>query len=283
MKSRKQPHLFLSAVVVVTPGHLNFVENCLEDILGQTYPFSEVIIIASGFRFGDKSVLSKLVSQLPIDIIRLEYLSAGSAGRNRNSGLALVNSRSDLVFFHDADDRYAVHRNEVAVEVYLETNFDALSHFYIGADRAEIDVALRQIDEARKEFDRQMLIRPENLYYATFQEKARDRQREVLGLESATLRIDGQFGEPLIQHAHAIVSKKAFSDIVFHERYVPRNEDSLMLRDLLFSGKKVIVLCKPLSIWVKGTSSYNFQYKWRHLALRIRQILFRLGRRSNTA
>jgi hypothetical protein len=194
--------------------------------------------------------------------------------------LARVSPRADLVFFLDADDRYAAHRNEVIVNIYLETKFDALAHLYIAAEPLGQAAALLEINETGREFNRKLLIRAKDLRLWTARGKLRDRQREVLGLESATLRIDRQPDEPLIQHAHLIVSKHAFSDVVFHERYVPRNEDSLMLKDLLFSGKNVVVLCKSLSVWVKGTSSYSLQYKLRHLALRIRQVFFMMGSRS---
>lgn len=281
MSPEKESLLFLSAVIVVTPGHLEFLENCLQDAMEQTYPFSEVIVIASGFNLLNKSTLANLSANLSKEKIRIKYVGAGPAGRNRNLGVAMVNPTSALTFFHDADDRYAAHRNEIVVSVYKKNNFDALAHFYLAAERTEAKLALTEVNSYTEELRNQIVIESNELLSATFPGKFRDRRREVLGLESPILRINSHLDEPApIQHAHVVVSRQALSEVVFHEGYVPRNEDSLMLRDLLFSGKNVVVLCKPLSVWAKGTSSYTLQYKLRHLGLRIRQVLFMMGSRS---
>jgi len=273
---------FVSAVVVATPGHLGFISECLQDIFSQTYPFSEVIIVASGFDRMQKLALSEHIGKFAKENLKVSYVHQGPAGRNRNIGATLASTSADLVFFHDADDRYSVTRNELVVSLHKKEPFDALVHFYVPAERQSMDLAWLHLNQVGNSIDNSDVVGAKTLFLATFPEERRNRKREELGLESTTLRIDRTTLEPPIHHAHVVVSKQVLSEVVFHEKYSPRNEDSIMLRDLLFSRRNIVVLCKPLSIWVKGTSSYTLQYRLRHFVLRIRQVLFTMGSRLGT-
>jgi hypothetical protein len=60
----------------------------------------------------------------------------------------------------------------------------------------------------------------------------------------------------VLQHGHAVIGKAHLLGLIsFHERFWPRNEDSLFARDVLWSDQAVVVMEEVLSTYVTSTSS----------------------------
>jgi glycosyltransferase involved in cell wall biosynthesis len=245
----------LSGVIILTQDHLVHLPKILGDLLVQTEPFAEIIIVASGLDEGARNrVTAETKKVLSVQVVT-KFVDLGSAGKNRNIGLETVSPCSTLVLFHDADDRYPPHRNATIVREFIRKPFDALVHLYVLASEIDAETALGNLSKSISvgAIER---IETTELYESTFPGGARDRDAELLGVANSTLYPPKPQHNLPIHHAHVCIQNSSIGKLRYHERFFPRNEDSLFLRDMLFAELNVGVLLSPLSIWVQGASSF---------------------------
>jgi len=272
---KAQRQRFISGVVIVTPGHLYHLSAALGDLLGQTMEFDEILVVASGFMPKNRQKLELLIQRLDASNVKIVFAPAGSAGRNRNLALGRVSSNAELVFFSDADDRYSTRRNEVVYREFKRKEFDALIHSYIPTTPDSSGLVF-DVLESHVHIG-ETTIESEELFETNFPAGTRTRREEELGLVNPSLILPQRCLGRSLHHAHVVINPSGIGSTRFHEKFFPRNEDSLFARDLLFDGKKVVGILEPLSVWVLGTSTFTTARLWGKTLWKLEQIVHRLG------
>lgn len=252
---KTQRQRFISGVVIVTPGHLHHLNTALGDLLGQTLKFDEILVVASGFKPKNRHELERQIRRLDASKVKMIFVPPGSAGRNRNLALREVSSNTELVFFSDADDRYSTRRNEVVYKEFKQKKFDALIHSFVPTTPDSIGLVVDVLESHVHKGENR--IGSEELFETNFPAGKRARREEELGLVNPSLILPKRCLGRSLHHAHVVVDPLGIGETRFHEKFFPRNEDSLFVRDLLFDGKKVVGILEPLSVWVLGTSSFS--------------------------
>ncbi len=239
----------VSGVVIGIPAHELMISDVLHDIDNQSEPLDELIVVLSG-AFSQVFITSLKVrleaSTIPSKLIW--FPKKRSAGSNRNSGLELATS--DYVMFFDADDRYSQERVRVARQLIRGEGFDLLLHH-------STVKAVREFHEDQRTVPTsEGLFRNEELFASTFPNASRDRLKELGGGPSIIRYPKSANDETVLHHGHAVVRKEALRHgMMFHERFWPRNEDSILARDMLWAGLKVVVTERELSSYIIDASS----------------------------
>jgi len=261
-----QPQMRLTGVIILVPAHLSYLEYSMSDALQQSRHFDELIVIASGFGRNYKRV-EKVIEQLSLgtqtDIV-LRYVPKASAGKNRNRAIDLASG--DLLSFMDADDRYHPERNKTLLHYFRTSDCDVVLHSYIYLMNLDEDLQSNLIKWREHEVHLNEIrhLDTSTLYDSTFPNSIRDRKKELLGARSSLhfLPTAGFHAH----HGHMTVKKKLLeSDCRFHTHYFPRNEDAVMVRDLLWSHRKVLCISAALSAYRVGSSAVS-----QNLSLRLR-------------
>lgn len=271
---KTQRQRFISGVVIVTPGHLQHLNTALGDLLGQTLKFDEILVVASGFKPKNRQELEWQIRRLDASKVKMIFVPPGSAGRNRNLALREVSSNTELVFFSDADDRYSTRRNEVVYKEFKQKKFDALIHSFVPTTPDSIGLVVDVLESHVHKGENR--IGAEELFETNFPAGKRARREEELGLVNPSLILPKRCLGRSLHHAHVVVNPLGIGETRFHEKFFPRNEDSLFVRDLLFDGKKVVGILEPLSVWVLGTSTFTTARLWRRTFLKLEQLFHRL-------
>lgn len=251
------PKVFLSGVVILTPGHLRFFNAVMSDLTNQSLAFSEIVVVCSGFNQSDFDVVLRQVKDYKTNYIHVLRVGPGPAGKNRNIGLDSVSDKAVLVMIHDADDRYPYFRNQAIYKQFLKTEFDALLHLYLPTTELGAGALLDYLNNSTLRLTGEA-ITPRELFSLTFG-SGRVREEEELAIVDTSLKLPASATNMLVQHAHITLRRSSTREFKYHEKFLPRNEDGLLVRDLLFSGLNVFVLCRPLSVYLVGASSFGPQ------------------------
>lgn len=243
----------LAAVIPLIEKHVQYFFSLVSNFELQTRSFDEVIVVASG--------LSRSSHELVEDTLRLssyahsyQILSnpLSPSGRNRNVGAEA--SSTDLIAFLDADDTYHPLRNELVLEIYRQTRFDALlmQAFALAQNtpfgwNTNLSVA---------DLVSNSLIYPQKIFDDTFS-GGRARHKEMLGAPSVLELGASQPETVVLAHGHLIAQRDVFLSVKQHEQSFPRNEDAVFARDILWSGRNLFVLNVPLSHYRFDASSNN--------------------------
>jgi hypothetical protein len=159
--------------------------------------------------------------------------------------------------FLDIDDRYFPQRNKVILGFFINLEIDALVHATIPSSSP--DKEFRTQSSAQN--GGRGFVSNMELFQATFPNGTRDLAMEFEGKTSTALVLPKGFDGIEIHHAHLTVRKKVWEDFRFHEKYFPRNEDSLFLRDILYGKKNIIFVPDQLSIYNTQTSAISWRAK----------------------
>lgn len=267
------PPVFLSGVVVLTPPHLKFLTIILSDLTNQTLAFSEILIVSSGFEQEEFDLVVAQVKDFDDKPIRVIRAAAGSAGRNRNIGLDAVSDEAVLVMMHDADDRYTNFRNQVIYDQFLRSEFDALLHLFLPTTEFWSGLLLENLNCSPLQTDI-TIITPKELFEETFR-SGRSREEEALAIIDTSLKLPKSSSHLLVTHGHVTLQRATTKEFRYHENFLPRNEDGLLVRDLLFSGLRVFVLGRTLSIYLAGTSSYFTKPSKYQLSVKFMRLLYK--------
>lgn len=253
----------ISAVIPVISSHIEHIPDVLSDLAKQTIQTDEIVLVASGFSAKDLERLGAMLEQHKAQKIVLVKAPLGPAGKNRNLGAA--EAQSDLIMFLDVDDRYLPWRNERVLAAFGDSDFDALVHLaeHSSSPSLMYSAQIRQGTHSEKQVNR---VGADHLARDTFPDGLRNRSAEVAGEVPTNLVLTGSNSNSPIHHAHATVKRSILATYRFHENFHPRNEDGLLLRDMLFEGTRVEVLLEHLSIFSTETSAVHWKAKLSWLA-----------------
>ena len=89
----------LVSIIIPAYNAAPFIEETIQSIFGQTYPYWEIIIIDDGSTDNTASIINSIHDNR-VKMIRQENAGVASA---RNNGFSYTNGK--MVVFFDADDR----------------------------------------------------------------------------------------------------------------------------------------------------------------------------------
>lgn len=231
----------LGAVIVCVPHHLQYLDQLFDCINNQSLLFNEISFVASGFSKFDQAELNiKIQNKLNQNVI-LSFVPLGPAGKNRNIGWKKLNT--DIVCFLDSDDVYYNERNFFINKFMTDQNLDLFIHSYDSFSNSSIGSEI--IRYSRNEGT---ILTNKDFFHATFPSGTRQRDLEtgppyavsVLQFTDDQKKFD-------IHHAHISVKREVLTQTNFHEITNLRNEDSVFVRDVLYSGKTIGVSSIVLS------------------------------------
>lgn len=245
-----------SGVVILVPKHVAYLEDVLFDLRNQSMKFDEIIIVASGFiNSRERDTLEKITRESGIKDLKILLRPLAPAGSNRNAGAQVATC--DYVVFMDGDDRYFHFRNQRLKEIQLKFNFDLLLHTSINFNEPK---QLLHMDFSREAWSGQSprFWETPSLFMTTFPDGARDRELEMGGANTniVTPAVDEVLP---IHHGHSVVRRQSLATIQFHEKYFPRNEDGVFVRDMLFAKRRIVVTDEMLSAYRTYSSASSWK------------------------
>lgn len=111
----------LVSIIIPVYNVENFLNDCLESVLNQTYNNVEVIAVDDGSTDNSPNILNKYARKYPNLKVYLQHINQGQ-GVARNIGLE--KSEGDYILFVDSDDYIELDTVKYLVEVMEETNVD---------------------------------------------------------------------------------------------------------------------------------------------------------------
>jgi len=94
------------SIIIPSYNRQNLLPKAIDSLLGQTYPYFEIIIVDDGSTDNTRTVLKKYLD----DRIRYVYQENGGPAAARNRGIK--EARYSLLAFLDSDDWFAPEKPE---------------------------------------------------------------------------------------------------------------------------------------------------------------------------
>lgn len=108
----------LVSVIVPIYNVENYLGDCLESILGQSYKNIEIICVNDGTKDGSEAVIDKYAQKDH----RIKKVNQKNAGLNMARATGFKHSTGDYITFVDSDDAIHIKTIEIALENILSTN-----------------------------------------------------------------------------------------------------------------------------------------------------------------
>lgn len=104
------------SIIIPVYNSEKFLENLLDDLIAQSYPYFEVILINDGSKDGSEAILKRYEQKDD----RIHYITVENSGVSeaRNTGIALAKGK--YIRFIDADDRLETDSIETMIEAAQE-------------------------------------------------------------------------------------------------------------------------------------------------------------------
>ena len=126
---------FLVSVVIPCYNVQDYIKNCIESALNQTYKPIEIICIDNNSNDNTSSILSQFESESKIKVYK-----CSDKGANYARNLGIVKSKGSWIQFLDADDVLLPEKIELQVyEILKNTNVDVIFSPYIKRSIENID------------------------------------------------------------------------------------------------------------------------------------------------
>jgi glycosyltransferase EpsH len=126
------------SVIIPIYNSANYLSDCLNSILNQTFKDIEIICINDGSTDNSENILREFIKKdKRIIIINQENKGAGSA---RNKGIEI--SKGEYISFIDADDMFHFKTLEIAYENIIKNYSDIVQFGYINNFNNKIDTKI---------------------------------------------------------------------------------------------------------------------------------------------
>ncbi|MTI22273.1 glycosyltransferase [Fulvivirga sp. RKSG066] len=142
----------LVTVICLCYNHENFIKECINSVVNQTYKNLQIIIVDDASTDGSKEVIKKLIEQFPdIEFLNLENNLGNCAAFNQGLNLA----KGDYIVDLATDDVFLPSRIEKQVELFSTLNND---FGVVYSDAIFIDNESRQYNKHSKYLRKHGLI-----------------------------------------------------------------------------------------------------------------------------
>jgi len=119
----------ISVIIPCIASHIKYLSELLDSIANQTLIPNEVVISISQITKQNNLDIEMLKQQdWPFKLIIKSTYERKFAGENRN--IAIQHSTGDLIICQDADDLAHPQRIEIIHQIFSETQFDLLLHYF---------------------------------------------------------------------------------------------------------------------------------------------------------
>lgn len=120
----------LITVIIPTYNRVDFIEECINSVLTQTYSNLELLIIDDGSTDNTKNIVENIIETSRDPRIKYIYQENKGVAEARNTGIK--NANGNLVAFLDSDDYWTKEKLEKQIKL-IKTNDSDLVHtgFYI--------------------------------------------------------------------------------------------------------------------------------------------------------
>ncbi len=124
-------------VSVVIPAFQaeNFIEDCINSVIEQTYPIKEIIIVDDG----STDSTSRIIKQLEVKYKSVKYLYQGNKKQGAARNFGIFQSTGDYIAFLDADDYWDKDFIRFSLENLIRENVNMVfSQMFVVDEKAEV-------------------------------------------------------------------------------------------------------------------------------------------------
>lgn len=125
MEKNNQP---LVSIVIPCYNHENFVQDCIQSVIDQTYENIELIIIDDGSKDHSVERIQKMVQKCKERFVRFEFRSRPNKGLSATLNEAIKWCKGGYFSIIASDDLMIENKTKIQVE-YLEDNFNIVAIF----------------------------------------------------------------------------------------------------------------------------------------------------------
>ncbi|MEN8282230.1 glycosyltransferase family 2 protein [Acinetobacter gerneri] len=137
MQSQNQP---LVSVIIPCYNHAQFIQDCIQSVIDQTYANIELIIIDDGSRDQSVEKIKEMLEKCKERFTRFEFKHRSNRGVSATLNEALECCEGEYITFLASDDIY--HKDKVLKQTYFLINNSSvkfvISHSYVINDLNEI-------------------------------------------------------------------------------------------------------------------------------------------------
>lgn len=122
----------LVSVIVPVYNSEKYISRCIENILKQTYPNIEIIIIDDGSNDKTKEIVDKYIKK---NVIQYKFINNSGVSNARNCGIEL--SKGEYICFIDCDDYFDIDYIEILVDLVEKNRCDmGMCSYYVCEESA---------------------------------------------------------------------------------------------------------------------------------------------------
>ena len=233
--------LKLACIIPCYPPHIKYLDQCFNQIKKQSTLPNEVILAISETSKEDADKLldkyNNFFNEINIEFKIINSVKQQYAGINRNMGVSISNS--EYITLINCDDFLHLDKFLLTLKYMEKYNSDVLIHSFVWNKLPEF------IDNLKIDIDNILVIESDKIYNDNFPSNyVRNRRAETVG--KVPIKIISN-NKNIIYHITSgfITCKKSVFDNLSYTRRA-RGQDSLFLRDCIYSKLKVIYLYAEL-------------------------------------
>lgn len=118
---------FKISIIVPVYNVQEYISQCLESLIHQTYHNTEIILINDG----SKDNTSSILQDYSIKDNRIIVINQENQGVSASRNEGLKRASGDYIMFCDSDDWYELNACEIALKTIIENNADIVMFGYV--------------------------------------------------------------------------------------------------------------------------------------------------------
>lgn len=251
MEKNNQP---LVSIVIPCYNHENFVQDCIQSVVDQTYQNIELIIIDDGSKDHSVESIQKMVSKCEERFVRFEFRSRPNKGLSATLNEAIEWTEGKYFSTIASDDLMIENKTEIQVS-YLEKNDDITALFgsanYINENNKIKEIA--KLAEKKYYFDNILLN--ECQFYAPTQMMRTDILKELGGYDPTILVEDWYMWLKMAEKGRVYCLSNVLALYRIHSENSTRNSKFIYENNL-----KTLSLYKDHPLYKKAYAKIRWTY-----------------------
>lgn len=143
----------MSKISIIIPAfqQADYLEDCIESCLNQTYPAHEIIVINDGSTDKTREIAERyMFKDFPLLDSPVRVINQVNKGLSSARNTGVMNATGDYILPLDSDDILMENAIEVLTRKILETNSDVIAPSFQEFGKSDRTVNLQQVNEVRE-------------------------------------------------------------------------------------------------------------------------------------